>query len=125
MALDEVKDEPWFSDLMTSAVRVRNILQKAPDAPDTVDAVLLAKPAERALYDEVVRLEPGVREALNANDWKGLTARLAELSPVVSAFFDDVMVMDPDERVQANRLALLRRCNMKRLFLNIEKLKLI
>ena len=28
-ALDEVKDEPWFSDLMTSAVRVRNILQKA------------------------------------------------------------------------------------------------
>nr|WP_315102309.1 glycine--tRNA ligase subunit beta [uncultured Fretibacterium sp.] len=110
-ALDEVKDEPWFSDLMTSAVRVRNILQKAPEAPDAVDPALLAKPAERALYDEVVRLEPGVREVLNSNDWKGLTARLAELSPVVSAFFDDVMVMDPDERVRANRLALLRRCN--------------
>ena len=110
-ALNEVKDEPWFSDLMTSAVRVRNILQKAPDAPDTADPALLAKPAERALYDEVVRLEPGVREALNANDWKGLTARLSELSPVVSAFFEDVMVMDPDEKVRANRLALLRRCN--------------
>ena len=109
-ALNEVKDEPWFSDLMTSAVRVRNILQKAPDAPDTADPALLAKPAERALYDEVVRLEPGVREALNANDWKGLTARLSELSPVVSAFFEDVMVMDPDEKVRANRLALLRRC---------------
>lgn len=110
-ALDEVKDEPWFSDLMTSAVRVRNILQKTPDAPDAVDPALLTKPAERALYDEVVRLEPGVREALDSNDWKGLTARLAELSPVVSAFFDDVMVMDPDERVRANRLGLLRRCN--------------
>ena len=110
-ALNEVKDEPWFSDLMTSAVRVRNILQKAPEAPDAVDPALLAKPAERALYEEVVRLEPGVREVLNSNDWKGLTARLAELSPVVSAFFDDVMVMDPDERVRANRLALLRRCN--------------
>ena len=110
-ALNGVKDEPWFSDLMTSAVRVRNILQKAPDAPDTADPALLAKPAERALYDEVVRLEPGVREALNANDWKGLTARLSELSPVVSAFFEDVMVMDPDEKVRANRLALLRRCN--------------
>lgn len=110
-ALNEVKDEPWFSDLMTSAVRVRNILQKAPEAPDAVDPALLAKPAERALYEEVMRLEPGVREVLNSNDWKGLTARLAELSPVVSAFFDDVMVMDPDERVRANRLALLRRCN--------------
>ena len=61
--------------------------------------------------DEVVRLEPGVREVLNSNDWKGLTARLSELSPVVSAFFEDVMVMDPDEKVWANRLALLRRCN--------------
>ena len=71
----------------------------------------MAKPAEQALYDEVVRLEPGVREALDSNDWKGLTARLAELSPVVSAFFDDVMVMDPDEGVRANRLGLLRRCN--------------
>ena len=110
-ALNGVKDEPWFSDLMTSAVRVRNILQKAPDAPDAVDAALLAKPAERALYDEVVRLEPGVREVLDSNDWKGLTERLAELSPVVSAFFEDVMVMDPDEKIRANRLALLRRCN--------------
>ena len=110
-ALNGVKDEPWFSDLMTSAVRVRNILQKAPDAPDAVDAALLAKPAERALYDEVVRLEPGVREVLDSNDWKGLTERLAELSPVVSAFFEDVMVMDHDEKVRANRLALLRRCN--------------
>ena len=110
-ALNEVKDEPWFSDLMTSAVRVRNILQKAPDAPGTVEPALLDKPAERALYDEVVRLEPRVREALDASDWKGLTALLAELSPVVSAFFDDVMVMDPDEGVRANRLALLRRCS--------------
>lgn len=110
-ALSGVKDEPWFSDLMTSAVRVRNILQKAPDVSDAVDPALLVKPAERALHDEVARLEPGVREALDSNDWKGLTARLAELSPVVSAFFDDVMVMDPDERVRANRLALLKRCS--------------
>ena len=36
---------------------------------------------------------------------------MAELSSVVSAFFDDVMVMDPDEAVRNNRLALLRRCN--------------
>ena len=110
-ALDGVKDEPWFADLMTSAVRVRNILQKAPSAPGSVDAALLAKPAERALHDEVARLEPEVRGTLDARDWKGLTARLAELSPVVSAFFDDVMVMDPDERVRDNRLALLKRCN--------------
>ena len=36
---------------------------------------------------------------------------LAELSPVVAKFFDDVMVMDKDEKVRANRLALLDECN--------------
>ena len=30
------------------------------------------------------------------------------LAPVVAQFFDDVLVMDPDERVKANRLRLLR-----------------
>ncbi|RRD65249.1 glycine--tRNA ligase subunit beta [Fretibacterium sp. OH1220_COT-178] len=110
-ALNGVKDEHWFSGLMTSAVRVRNILNKAPDAEGVVDAALLDKPAERALHDEVARLEPMVGAALEARDWQALMELLAELSPVVSAFFEDVMVMDPDERVRANRLALLKRCN--------------
>lgn len=110
-ALNGVKDEPWFSGLMTSAVRVRNILNKAPDTEGVVDAALLDKPAERALHDEVARLEPMVGAALEARDWQALMELLAELSPVVSAFFEDVMVMDPDERVRANRLALLKRCN--------------
>lgn len=110
-ALNGVKDEPWFSGLMTSAVRVRNILNKAPDAEGVVDAALLDKPAERALHEEVARLEPMVGAALEARDWQALMELLAELSPVVSAFFEDVMVMDPDERVRANRLALLKRCN--------------
>ena len=30
------------------------------------------------------------------------------LAPVVATFFEDVLVMDPDERVKANRLRLLR-----------------
>jgi len=32
---------------------------------------------------------------------------LAQLRGAVDAFFDQVMVMDPDEKLRANRLALL------------------
>lgn len=110
-ALNVAKDEPWFSPLVTAAVRVRNILQKAGDVSDSIEAAIATKAAERALYDEVVRMEPLVSSALQKNDWKGLMASLAELSPVVTAFFDEVMVMDPDEKVRANRLAILKRCN--------------
>jgi len=110
-ALNKVKDEPWFSALATSAVRVRNILSKAGDVSDTVDSNLAVKEAEKSLYDEVVKMEPVVEAILMENDWHGLTAALSELSPVVSGFFDSVMVMDQDEKIRANRLAILKRCN--------------
>jgi len=110
-ALNKVKDETWFSALATSAVRVRNILSKTGDVSDTVDPSLAVKEAEKLLYDEVVKMEPKVESILNENDWQGLTAALSELSPVVSGFFDSVMVMDQDEKIRANRLAILKRCN--------------
>ncbi|MBR1673024.1 MAG: glycine--tRNA ligase subunit beta [Fretibacterium sp.] len=111
-ALSRVKEETWFTDLVSSAVRVRNILQKNGEATVAgIDGGLMTKHAEQELWSSVQRLEPPVREALEAYDWESLTQLLAELSPVVSSFFEDVMVMDPDEAVRANRLALLGRCN--------------
>jgi glycyl-tRNA synthetase beta chain len=109
--LNKVKDEQWFSSLVTSAVRVRNILSKAGEISDAIDLNLPMKEAERALYDEVAKMEPVVEPILKGNDWQRLTSSLAELSPAVTGFFDDVMVMDPDEKIRANRLAILKRCN--------------
>jgi glycyl-tRNA synthetase beta chain len=113
--LNEVKDEEWFDALVTAAVRVRNILQKAGGsdggASANIDPALMTKDAEGALYAAVGKTEPLVAAALMESDWKGLTASLSELSPAVTGFFKDVMVMDPDERVRANRLAILRRVN--------------
>ncbi|MDR2175575.1 MAG: glycine--tRNA ligase subunit beta [Synergistaceae bacterium] len=127
-ALTEVKDEEWFAALATAAVRVRNILQKAgelragrsekgefkegePAAGVNIDPALMLKDAEKTLCEAIEKMEPLVAEALRENDWKGLTASLSELSPAITGFFKDVMVMDPDERVRANRLAVLRRAN--------------
>jgi glycyl-tRNA synthetase beta chain len=109
--LDKVKDEPWFEELVTAAVRVRNILQKAEDVSDSIDPKLALKPAEKNLYEEIVKMEPLVDATLRASRWEELTQSLSELSPIVTGFFDDVMVMDPDEKIRANRLAILKRCN--------------
>ncbi|MDR1977389.1 MAG: glycine--tRNA ligase subunit beta [Synergistaceae bacterium] len=110
-ALSKVKDEPWFEGLVTAAVRVRNILQKAGNVSDSIDLTLTLKPAEKALYDEIVKMEPLVEATLRASDWEILTESLSELSPVVTGFFNDIMVMDPDGKIRANRLAILKRCN--------------
>ncbi|GHS87863.1 glycine--tRNA ligase beta subunit [Synergistales bacterium] len=107
-ALSEVKDEAWFAELTNAAVRVRNILQKSSaEGASVFDRSIATKTAEKALCDTIEKTKPLVDDALEKNDWKGLTATLAELSPAIAGFFRDVMVMDKDERVRANRLALL------------------
>ncbi|MBQ9573914.1 MAG: glycine--tRNA ligase subunit beta [Synergistaceae bacterium] len=108
-----VKGEEWFSALANSAVRVKNILQKNAEAVPDVEPQegFMTVDAERKLWAEVRRLDAGVRDAVKVYDWSGLAKMLADLSPVIAAFFDGVMVMDKDEAVRNNRLALLKKCN--------------
>ena len=111
--LNGVKAEEWFSALANSAVRVKNILQKnAKGITDNEpDEALMTADAEKELYAELKRIDGPVREAVKVYDWHELAKMLAELSPVIGRFFDGVMVMDKDEAVRNNRLALLRKCN--------------
>ncbi len=112
-----LQEQKWFTDLVTSAVRVRNILSKGGEQGEPVDVSLLTKDAENRLYTEITRLDPLVGEALSAQDWKNLAGLLSELSPFVAQFFDDVLVMDPDESIKNNRMRLLKLCNS--LFLKV------
>jgi glycyl-tRNA synthetase beta chain len=50
-----------------------------------------------------------VEQALAARDFTAALTTLAGAREAVDRFFDDVMVMVDDERVRANRLALLTR----------------
>ena len=119
----KLQAEQWFVELVTSAVRVRNILAKSGDASAAVDETLFAKEAESRLYAEIVRINPLVEEALAGQDWKALAGYLSELSPFVTLFFEDVLVMDPDERVKCNRIHLLGLCNA--LFLKVGDLGIL
>ena len=123
--LNRVKSEEWFTGLAASALRVKNILAKNATSATEVspDESLMTEEAEKSLYAEVMRIADSVRMSVNAYDWEGLAKILAELSPVVGKFFDDVMVMDKDERVRNNRLALLRECN--KLFLEAGDLSVL
>jgi glycyl-tRNA synthetase beta chain len=111
----EIQEEAWFTDLITAAVRVRNILSKAENVPSGISTGLLIEETEIALHKRVEELTPQVQNAVSRSDWKELSVLLSELSPSITAFFDNVLVMDKDEKIRDNRLALLERCN--RLFM--------
>ena len=111
--MNAVKNQEWFTALTSSALRVKNILRKnekeISNAAVNPDLMILG--AEKNLYEEISRLNAPVKKSLEVFDWEGLAKMLAELSPVVAKFFDDVMVMDKDEKIRANRIALLDQCN--------------
>lgn len=114
----KIQGSTWFTNLVTAAVRVRNILARSGgESSVEVDPSLFSKDGEKDLFGEITRIVPLVDDSLAKQDWNALAGNLAELSPHVTRFFDDVLVMDPDDRVRANRIALLGMCSS--LFLKV------
>jgi glycyl-tRNA synthetase beta chain len=72
-----------------------------------LDPARLAAGAESALFEAMQGARRSAEERAARDDHRGALAAIASLRPAVDRFFDDVLVMDPDERVRANRLALL------------------
>ena len=52
-------------------------------------------------------IKPRVEKGIAEKDFSAALNKLAALRPHVDAFFDNVMVMDKDEKVRFNRLSLL------------------
>jgi glycyl-tRNA synthetase beta chain len=67
----------------------------------------LTEPAEQALLNELEARSPVIKAAAERRDYKDAFANIAQLQPVVTKFFDDVLVMAEDEHVRAARLRLV------------------
>ena len=99
---------PEAESLTAANKRIANILRKAPGAPPAqVDVEKLRESAEVRLFDSMRALRDAVAEATARREYTGALGRLAQLRPAVDAFFDQVMVMDEDPLLRANRLGLL------------------
>lgn len=107
-ALAAFQQRPEAASLAAANKRIANILRKSTgDAPAVVEPAALVAPAEQALHAAVAALADEVASAVAARDYDGALARLASLRPPIDAFFEQVMVNDPDARLRTNRLALV------------------
>lgn len=102
-----------FSAVSAAFKRMKNILSQARekklDVPDAVDTSLLLEPAEIALEERSADLAQQTESLRKKGAYREAIQMIAGLRPQVDSFFDAVMVMAPEEKVRANRLALLQR----------------
>ncbi|MBS6484508.1 MAG: glycine--tRNA ligase subunit beta [Veillonella sp.] len=73
-----------------------------------VNSDLLKEDAEKALFEAASKASKASLAAWEANDYAAVVAVPATLVPSINKFFEDVMVMDKDEAIKANRLQLVR-----------------
>ncbi|HZT03315.1 MAG TPA: glycine--tRNA ligase subunit beta [Steroidobacteraceae bacterium] len=120
-ALSAFLELPEAASLTAANRRVANILRKSGgSAPSDVDAGALQADAERQLFEALHERRDAVSAATASKDYASSLTLLAQLRPAVDAFFDQVMVMDENPKLRANRLALLEQ--MRELFAGVADL---
>lgn len=103
-AISKLNDEK----LLENANRVLRILKD--DINVSVREDLFTEQAEKDLYKAV--------QGVNfAGDYNKYLNELISINPVVTKFFDDVLVMDKDEKIKNNRLSLLNSLKNKYIIL--------
>lgn len=97
------------NDLFAANKRASNILKKADDVTSVVDTALQSEDAEKALFTALEGVKSRVNDHVANHAYTAALTVLAELRTPLDAFFDNVMVMDKNPAIQANRLALLQQ----------------
>jgi len=114
-ALQSLRKDASFAAVAQAAKRIANITKGSvaysfAPALATIEAeILLAKAAGE--------LRARIQSARGDRDFVAGLTSVRELAFPLERFFSDVMVMDPDERLKQNRIALLQSIQTEILWL--------
>ncbi len=105
-ALQHVREADSFRSLALAFKRVRNITADQPDGD--VDPALFEQAEERELYEATQVFRAAIQELLPDRRVEEAFQSMEPLADVLERFFVEVLVMCEDEKVRANRIALLK-----------------
>lgn len=100
------KQPELFENLAIAYARANNLRDES--ASSKLNEKLFGE-AEKALAFAIDKADEGVQVSLKKGDYDFALTCLATLRGPIDRFFEDVMIMAEDERLRANRLALLNR----------------
>ena len=114
---------PEAESLAAANKRISNILKKAENVNTKIESDLFSEIAEQELHKQLSALEKVVTPKFESRHYAEALTDLAQLRSTIDTFFDDVMVMDENENVRSNRIALL--ANVRRLFTTVADISLL
>jgi glycyl-tRNA synthetase beta chain len=107
--------EEWFKGIVLSADRISRLAVNA--TRENVIETDLTQNEEKALHSIYLDVNSKIGDAVGRSDYDAALKELSRMTKPVDDFFVKVMVMDKDEKVKSNRLALLK--TLERMYLEI------
>ncbi|MEW6108346.1 MAG: glycine--tRNA ligase subunit beta [Nitrospirota bacterium] len=105
-ALTKFREENVFTEFLLAIKRVNNIVPKTIQPP--VNAELFMQDEEKILYDVLIRIRDKIRPIIGEEKFFEGLKIFSEITSPINNFFDRVLVMDKEEEIKTNRLALLK-----------------
>ncbi|OEH93709.1 glycine--tRNA ligase subunit beta [Bacillus solimangrovi] len=99
-------DEIAFKEMVAALSRITNISKKADHK--TYNVELFEQKQEHDLYKSYELVAQVLTEAIENGDVEAAFTNLSSLKPSIDAYFDNIMVMDDDEKVRENRLGFMK-----------------
>jgi glycyl-tRNA synthetase beta chain len=106
-SLHRVRDEPGFLEAVLAAKRISKIVKDSPEY--RMDGGLLREEAEEELAAAADHLRETTDKATAKNDYDRCLWAIAAFADPLERFFNEVLVMDEDNDLRQNRIALLQR----------------
>ena len=108
-ALTAARASADFEAVSAAFKRINNILRQAAEKGFAVGSPAAVKlsPEAAKLHDAATALAPEVARLRQERAYGEALVKIATLRPVVDAFFDKVMVLDPDAAVRGAHLGLI------------------
>ena len=104
--LENIYHQPKFIRIITSAIRAYNLSKKITEYQ--IDSALLQEEEEKTLFQAYQKINPKVKKAISSHQYKDVFDDLDAMSDYIDQFFDNVLVMDKNEKIKKNRLSLLK-----------------
>lgn len=114
MVIKKHKQDEEFKILCQSNKRIKNILTKTDFPKADVDDKYLFDLVEIKLNEMVKDSRMLIDSLISNRDFEAVLKMLYLLNPIISDFFDKILVMDENEKIRYNRLNLL--LDLKMLF---------
>jgi len=108
-ALTVARESADFAAISAAFKRIKNILRQAEEKGFAIHPAFgtTLAPEAQQLAAAAAVLAPEVARLRQERSYSEALVRIATLRPVVDAFFDKVMVLDPDEKIRGAHLALI------------------